>query len=75
MTNLRAATHAENVQNSKNRGACLKGVVHLPSGRYQAQIKIRGRSYYLGVFADEHEAHLAYMAVAKIHFGEFARAA
>ena len=37
--------------------------------------EVEGKAKYLGSYATPAEAHAAYMAAAKIHFGEFARGA
>lgn len=71
--NLRLATAQQNSANRRPRRDGLKGVARLRSGRYQAQIKVNGKSLYLGSFPTEEEAHCAYMAAAKDHFGVFAR--
>lgn len=66
--------------NSANRGLLatnksgFKGVRYLPkSGRWQARIKVNGRSLHLGNwYAPEHAAG-AYDEAAAEHFAEFAR--
>lgn len=76
-SNLRPATCAQNQMNRRRRidGASgFKGVAWKRQlGRWTAQIMVNGKSKHLGVFDDPAEAHSAYMAEAKIHFGEFAR--
>lgn len=75
-SNLRLCTQQENQRNrqhglgvhSRFRGVTL----HTKSGRWQAQIKVDGKSLYLGLFDDEREAARAYDAAAREHFGEFA---
>ncbi len=75
--NLREATRTENCANaktSKNNELGVKGV-HLrkTSGRYRARVCRNGKSISLGDFNTPEEAHAAYAAAAKKHFGEFAR--
>jgi hypothetical protein len=78
-TNLRAATPAQNSANQPiaRRNTCgFKGVTwNKARKKWQACIKVHGKSHYLGLFARPEDAHAAYMAAAKLHFGEFARAA
>ena len=56
-TNLRLATHRQNCQNKKCSGATLHR-----SGKWQAQIKVNGKSKYLGLFDDRSAAERAYLA-------------
>lgn len=54
----------------------FRGVTwHKQVGKWQAQIKVNGRSIYLGVYASELDAAMAYALAAKRYFGEFANAA
>lgn len=75
--NLRLATNAQNIRNSRksgSRGSQYKGVsLHNQTGRWQVHITINGKVTHVGIFADEIEAALAYDKAAKKHFGEFAR--
>lgn len=71
--NLRQATNSQNAANTRALGGLPKGVTR-HKGKYQAQIQANGRNHYLGLFASPADAHGAYMAAAKVHFGEFARA-
>ena len=74
--NLREAAPWQNNANVGGRGALSKGVtLHRRSGKYQAQIKLRGQSFYLGLFETEAQASAAYVGASKVLFGEFARAA
>lgn len=78
IANLRVADGSQNTANQKKRPGCsanLKGVTKLRDGRYQAGIKRHGKSYHLGWFDKEEDAHAAYMDAAREKFGEFARAA
>lgn len=72
--NLRPATRQQNLANSPNFGAFSKGVTRTKSGRYRAQITVHGRRLQLGLFDSDAAAHAAYVASARAHFGEFARA-
>lgn len=75
--NLREANRSQNTCNtalsSKNKVG-LKGVRKKKWGRYTACIWLKGKSVHLGSFDTPQEAHAAYMAEARKHFGEFARA-
>jgi hypothetical protein len=74
--NLRPATRAQNRMNSKvstNNASGYKGVSwHKRRGKWLAQIRIARKRIYLGYFASAEEAHVAYVAAAREHFGEFA---
>ena len=72
-TNLRAATLAENMVNTRARRAA-KGI-RSRCGRYQAHIGIDGKQVYLGTFDTAEAASAAYEAAARNAFGAFARAA
>ena len=43
--------------------------------KWQAKIEVAGKQIHLGRFESREAAHKAYMAAARRHFGEFARAA
>ena len=78
-SNLREATHSQNLANSRLRRdnkVGLKGVCQeRTTGRWMANINKDGRRHYLGLFDSPEEAHAAYCdAAARLH-GEFARAA
>jgi hypothetical protein len=75
--NLRQATASQNRANSKlnkDNKSRFKGA-HLRVGnrKYQAMIKINGRSRHLGIFTSPEDAHAAYCAAASKLFGKFAR--
>ena len=75
-SNLRIATHAQNICNGRLRcdnSTGFKGVHRLPSGRYQARVMAEGKRISLGVRATAEEAHELWKAGAKEHYGEFAR--
>jgi hypothetical protein len=75
-SNLRPATMAQNNHNQRPRSgqsSRYKGVVwHRRSGKWQATIGLNGRCVYLGVFASEEEAALAYNTAALETWGEYA---
>ena len=75
--NLRAASNGLNKANSPRRRdntTGFKGVYDRGNGRYRAAIRVEGKLIILGHFSDPAEAHAAYVAAARQHFGEFARA-
>ena len=75
--NMRVCSDMQNSQNrlrnrngsSKFKGVCFKGSRSLP---WMAQIQVNKEKRYLGNFATEHEAALAYDIAAARHFKEFA---
>jgi len=73
--NLREATPMLNNANAPGHGQYPKGVTLHRTGRFQAQIKARGKNYYLGLHDTPEQANAAYAAKAVELFGEFARAA
>ena len=79
--NLRLATRAENLRNSKrhkDNKSGYKGVCRdsrLKGNQWRATIWVDGKLKHLGYFATPEAAHLAYCDAAERHFGEFARAA
>lgn len=77
LVNLRVASHAENIQNSKTRSDNVSGLkganFDKRSGRYKATITVNGNRIHLGMFGSAMEAHMAYCEAAKQHFGQFAR--
>jgi len=75
--NLRACSTAQNNMNRAKRrrrsSSTYKGVCwHTRYGRFQAEIKLNGKSKFLGMFETEVDAALAYDAAAREHFGQFA---
>lgn len=66
LANLRLATRGQNASNRGNvllrRGA---GVTRTPSGRWQAQISLRGKNHFLGNFATRDEARAAFVTACK----------
>ena len=74
--NLRVCTASQNRGNvgllSSNRSG-YKGVsLNTRSGKYHAQIKIKGKQTYLGRYDTPEEAAARYNEVAQKYFGEFA---
>ena len=74
--NLRICTHAENLQNSKDR--ChgkqkYRGVRLVPSGNYVAKFFHNGKNIHVGTFCTEEEAAIAWNAKAKELYGKYAR--
>ena len=74
--NLRMATNSQNQANrQKLRGGTsrYKGVCwNAKLSRWQAGIKVNGKSFHLGLFASETDAANAYDKAARERFGEFA---
>lgn len=77
-TNLRTATHAQNMTNVKSRSkrdGALKGAFPNGHGKWISKIRADGKSKRLGLFLTAAEAHAAYVSAAAELHGEFARAA
>lgn len=76
LCNLREATRTQNLANSrryKNNKSGLKGVHwHPQSGKWRVQVRLNRRNHHVGLFADRHDAHRAYLDAASQLFGEFA---
>ena len=76
--NLRKCVNGENSANSvkrrDGRSSKYEGVCwHTRDGKFQASIKVHGRTVFLGMFADEVQAAQAYDLAARALFGEFAQ--
>jgi hypothetical protein len=75
-SNLRPATHAQNLHNQRLRDGTssrYKGVTwHKRLGKWQAGLTIDSRYIYLGLYAGEEEAALAYNTAALEAFGDYA---
>lgn len=70
--NLRPATYQQNRANSgPNKGRQYKGV-YRHGNRYKAQIKVSGRTIYLGLRVSQEEAARLYDQAARKHFGAYA---
>lgn len=75
-TNLRLATHSENLRNrgmNKNNRSGYKGVHwHRGNKKWRAVIGFEGKRLLLGYFDDPEEAHRAYVQMAVAVHGTFA---
>lgn len=74
-SNLREATHAQNMGNARKQPGCssrFKGV-YWSGKKWQAQIGVNHGTRYLGRFVSEEDAARAYDAAALEAWGEFAR--
>lgn len=72
-TNLRVATPAQNIQNSKNTpGSTGYLGVTRRNGRFFSAIMVNNRRISLGLFDTAKEAHFAYMSARKKYHNEFA---
>lgn len=75
--NLRIATHSQNNHNKpirRDNKSGYKGVgFHKASGRWRADIRLNGRSKYLGLFDTAEDAYASYLFAAAEMHGEFAR--
>ena|SRR5258708_4530611 len=75
-TNLRAATNQLNQhnRNKQTNGSGFIGVDFVKdTGKYRARIKHNGKRLFLGSYANEVEAAIAYNAAAKELYGAFAK--
>ena len=75
LDNLRLASPAENVRNSKrsvNNTSGFKGV-QSSGNKWKASIVVNGKYICIGTFLNKHDAAMAYNEAAKKLFGEFAR--
>lgn len=75
-SNLRLATHAENIRNSRkhidNRSGYRGVSWYTNYQKWKATIRVNGRPMHLGYFDNPEDAHEAYRKAAKEHYGEFA---
>ena len=75
LVNLRLASPGENSRNrarQRTSSAPYKGITQIPqTGRWQAQIKMQGRTIYLGQHDTAEAAHLAYCDASKRLHGAF----
>ncbi|MBN5205363.1 HNH endonuclease [Serratia marcescens] len=75
ITNLRIATHQENIWNSecsKSNKTGLKGVhFNARDKKFIAQITVNGKRKCLGSFENKHEAYEAYINEARLSHGRF----
>ena len=77
IANLRACTHAQNMQNQRigrSNTSGLKGVSwSIAASKWKAKISNNKKVHYLGVFENIEDAHAAYAAAAKKLHGKFAK--
>jgi hypothetical protein len=77
--NLRVATRGQNNANLprlRRNTSGFKGVHWHPGAKkWRARIGINRKQLHIGFFIDPKQAHVAYVAAAKKHFGKFTRAA
>lgn len=75
--NLRIATSQQNSCNQKLRDDNTSGLkcvsFHRVAKKWKAQIAVRGKDKYLGLFETAEQAHAAYCGAAEMYHGEFAR--
>ena len=78
LRNLRLASHANNAANRsrlRNNTSGFKGVsFDRRRSLWIAQITKQGRRYFIGRYTTAKKANAAYVAAARVLFGEFARA-
>lgn len=74
--NLRIASQGDQMHNLRRSAANTsgyKGVSRMKDGKYKAQIKVKYKSIYLGLFEKAEDAHAAYCKAAKELHGMYAR--
>lgn len=76
-SNLRVCSRSQNARNrshNRNSFSQLRGVGwHKKSMKWQAYIKVDGKSIHLGLFETKNEAAKAFNVACKKHFKEFSR--
>lgn len=73
-SNLRAATNSQNQAARRKGSGAFRGVTwNKKSRKWQAGIKVGGKSVHLGLYETPDAAATAYANAAKTYFGEFAR--
>jgi hypothetical protein len=74
--NLREATKSQNGANKRVCRDGLKGASFCErAGKWRASLRKDGKFHHIGLFDTAEAAHAAYVAAARQHHGEFARAA
>jgi hypothetical protein len=71
--NLRLATPSQNITNSPARAASGYKGVYRNGRKWRSRVSLNGKFRYLGTFATPEQASDAYLAAAKLLYGEFAR--
>lgn len=73
LVNLQLISQRENTSKDKKNGTSkYVGVCWKKSkNKFEAQIKVDGKNKYLGLFTDEHEAHLVYQKALNEHKNKF----
>lgn len=77
-SNLRHATHQENMHNKPAHTAKIlqfKAVRDHEDGRYSSKISVMGTTLHLGIYNTPEEANAAYAGAARVIYGDFAAAA
>ncbi len=76
-SNLRIATHVQNMRNGRKRLDNKSGYIgvdwHKATGRWRAQIRANGKTLHLGLFDDKHVAARVRDEAALKHHKKFAR--
>lgn len=74
ISNLRESSRSfNNHHTTKPNKTGFQGVTKLPSGKFSATIKVKGKKTYLGSFASAELASEAYEATAKAMYPEYKR--
>lgn len=74
ISNLRLATHSENLRNkgkNKNNKSGFKGVIFSPSKKWIAQVSVNGVKQYLGTYETAEMASNVYQEFCKNNYGDF----
>lgn len=76
-SNLRLATHKQNIWNARTPVRNTSGFkgVSARRGRWRARLKVNGKDKQIGTFSSREEAFSAYCYAVKQHRGEFGRTA
>lgn len=76
--NIRPATYSQNHANRKYQGRTVSGLkgafYDKKNKRWESRIGLNGKTKFIGRFDTAEDAHNAYMAAAREHYGKFARA-
>lgn len=75
LSNLREATRSQNLANRRPKHGGYKGVCYVKrTSRWAATVSKNGNTVFHKTYATEEEARDAYIAAAKEHHGQYARA-